>query len=54
MLRQSLRRQQMKVLVLDKLKDSDSKPVLDEAELNALLDNYLRAYPHGVPGFTWS
>jgi hypothetical protein len=61
--RKDLRRQQMKVMLMDKLKGSDSKPVLDEAEMNALLDRYERAYGiyehqyppanHGVPQDRW-
>lgn len=36
----TLRREQVKALLLEKLKGPDSKPVLDEAEMNALLDKY--------------
>jgi hypothetical protein len=39
-LRDQLRREEMKALLLDKLKGPDSKPVLDEAEMNALLAHY--------------
>jgi len=42
--RKKLRREQLKVLLLDKLKGSDSKPVLDDAEMNALLDGFEHAY----------
>jgi hypothetical protein len=41
--RESLRREQMKVLLMDKLKQGTAKP-LDDAELNALLDDYEHFY----------
>lgn len=40
----NLRREQVKALLLEKLKGPDSKPVLDEAEMNALLDSYRNSY----------
>jgi len=39
-LRGQLRREEMKALLLDKLKGPDSKPVLDEAEMNELLKQF--------------
>jgi hypothetical protein len=38
--RKQLRRQEIKVLLLDKLKGADSKPTMDDAEMNSLLDRY--------------
>ena len=38
--RRGLHRQELRVLLLDKLKGSDSKPTLGEAELNQLLDSF--------------
>jgi hypothetical protein len=38
--RRRLRREEMKVLLLGKLKGLDSKPTLDDTELNHLLDSY--------------
>ena len=41
--RENLRREQMKVILMDKLKQGTAKP-LDDAELNALLDDYENFY----------
>jgi hypothetical protein len=45
--RKKLRRQEMKVLLLDKLKGADSKPTLDEAEMNEVLDAFESSHKDG-------
>jgi outer membrane murein-binding lipoprotein Lpp len=42
--RSKLRREETRVLLLDKLKGSDGKPTLDEPQMNALLDLFDRSY----------
>jgi hypothetical protein len=45
--RRKLRRQETKVLLLDKLKGADGKPTLDDAEMNALLDEFDKSHAAG-------
>jgi len=45
--RGNLRRQETKVLLLDKLKGADGKPTLDDAEMNALLELFGESYAVG-------
>ena len=56
--RENLRREQMKVLLMEKLKQGTAK-TLDDAEMNALLDDYESFYkktpgPGGLPVAHWT
>lgn len=56
--RKNLRREQMKVLLMDKLKQGAAK-TLDDAEMNALLDDYDNFYKNtaaldGLPAIRWT